>query len=306
MKSEMSGIPVFVAAAESASFSQAAEKLHLTRSAVAKTIGRLEGRLGITLFNRTTRRQTLTDEGTLYYEFCRRALNEIKMAEEILESGKLQVSGKLRVSVPVLFGHFCVAPLLAALAKEHPGLALEISFSDRQIDLPAEGFDLAVRIGTLEDNSSLIARKLTHHSMVLCASPAYIGEAGEPASPDNLQQHALIAYIFSGRILEWCIKKGDSGIYKMTPSARLMMDDMQGIKDSAIAGAGIAWLPDWLVREQLISGKLIQVLKNWSSERQLVYAVWPHRPYLPFKVRLAVDKLVSELPAMISGAEHQI
>ncbi|PPC62053.1 LysR family transcriptional regulator [Pantoea sp. ICBG 1758] len=306
MQALNSSLTVFVAAAESASFSQAAENLHLTRSAVAKTIGRLEGRLGVTLFSRTTRRQTLTDEGALYYEFCRRALDEIRMAEEMLEGGKLQASGKLRVSVPVLFGHFCVAPLLAALAKEHPGLALEISFSDRQVDLPAEGFDIAVRIGMLDDSSSLIARQLTSHAMVLCASPAYLREAGEPVLPEDLQQHAAIAYLSAGRILKWRIKNGDKGMYEMTPSARLIMDDMQGIRDSAVAGGGIAWLPDWLVREQLINGKLVQVLKNCSSERQPVYAVWPQMPYLPLKVRLAVDKLVSELPAMISGAEDPI
>lgn len=281
MKSEMNSIPVFVAAAESVNFSQAAEKLHVSRSAVAKTVSRLEERLGVTLFNRTTRSQSLTDEGLLYYESCRRALNEIKMAEDILEGSKLQASGKLRVSVPVLLGHFCISPLLFALAKEHPGLELEISFSDRQVDLSEEGFDLAVRIGALADSSSLIARKLASHSMVFCASPDYILEAGEPVAPDELKQHAAVAYIRSGRILKWRVKNENDEITELMPPARLMMDDMQAVKDIAVAGGGIAWLPYWLVREQLISGSLTEILKDQSSGSWPVYAVWPRTPHLP-------------------------
>lgn len=306
MKGEINSIPVFVIAAESSSFSQAAEKLYVTRSAVAKTISRLEQRLGITLFNRTTRSQSLTDEGLLYYEFCRRALNEIKMAEDILEGGKLQVSGKLRVSVPVLLGHLCISPLLSALAKEHPKLELEISFSDRQVDLSEEGFDLAVRIGTLPDSSSLIAKNLTSHSMIFCASPDYFRQAGEPISLAELEQHEAIAYIHSGRILKWQVKNERGEISEINPPARLIMDDMQAIKDAAIMGGGIAWLPYWLVREQLASGSLKEILKEYSSASWPIYAVWLRTPRLPLKVRFAIDKLVSELPGMMDVIEAQI
>ncbi|WP_160621398.1 LysR family transcriptional regulator [Mixta intestinalis] len=306
MKGEMNSIAVFVAAAESVSFSQAAEKMHVTRSAVAKTISRLEERLGVSLFNRTTRSQSLTDEGSLYYEFCRRALNEIKTAEDILESGKLQASGKLRVTVPVLLGHFCISPLLTTLAKEHPRLELEISFSDRQVDLLEEGFDLAVRIGALADSSSLIARKLASHTMVFCASPDYIRQAGEPASSEELKEHVAVAYIHSGRILKWRVKNQRDEIVEITPPARIMMDDMQAVKDVAVTGGGIVWLPYWLVREQLVSGSLTEILKEQSSGSWPVYAVWPRTPHLSLKVRLAVDKLVNELPAMMAAVEAQI
>lgn len=306
MKSEMSGIPVFVAAAESVSFSQAAEKLHVTRSAVAKTIFRLEQRLDVALFNRTTRSQSLTQEGALYYEYCRRALNEIKMAEDILDGGKIQANGKLRVSVPVLLGHLCIAPLLSSLAKEHPKLELEISFSDRQVDLSEEGFDLAVRIGELADSSSLIARKLASHTMIFCASPDYLQQAGEPSSPDELTQHAAVAYIRSGRILKWRVKNLSGEISEINPPARLMMDDMQAVKDIAVRGGGIAWLPYWLVREQLISSSLKEILHEQSSGSWPIYAVWPRTPHLSLKVRLAVDKLVSVLPEMMASVEAQV
>lgn len=300
MKSEMNTIPVFVAAAESVSFSQAAEKLHVTRSAVAKTISRLEERLGVTLFNRTTRSQSLTDEGSLYYESCRRALDEIRMAEHLLEGGKLQASGKLRVSVPVLLGQMYVSPILTALTQQHPRLELEISFSDRPVDLPEEGFDLAVRIGALPDSSSLIARELGAHSMVFCASPDYLRQAGEPLSPDDLKQHAAVAYSRSGRILKWRVKNDKDEITDLVPPARFLMDDMQAVKDIAVAGGGIASLPYWLVREELAAGSLIEILKNRSAGSWPVYAVWPRTPHLSLKVRLAVDKLVSDFPAMMS------
>ncbi|HHE6469249.1 TPA: LysR family transcriptional regulator [Providencia rettgeri] len=306
MKSEMNSIPIFVTVAESSNFSQAAEKLYVTRSAVAKTISRLEERLGITLFNRTTRSQSLTDEGLIYYEFCRRALNEIKMAEDILEGGKLLVSGKLRVSVPVLLGHLCISPLLSELAKKHPKLELEISFSDRQVDLSEEGFDLAVRIGELPDSSTLIARHLASHSMIFCASPGYFQQAGEPISLEELAQHEAIAYVRSGRILKWQVKNEREENIEINPPSRLMMDDMQAIKDIAIMGGGIAWLPYWLVREQLANGSLKEILKEYSSASWPIHAVWLRTPRRSLKVRLAIDTLISELPSMIDVIEAQI
>ncbi|MDF2527400.1 MAG: LysR family transcriptional regulator [Enterobacter mori] len=169
MTDTLKDIPVFVAAVEAGSFAQAAIRLHLSRSAVGKSIARLEERLGVRLFQRTTRSQRLTDNGALFYERSLRALEEIRGAESLLETGKQQISGRLRVAMPVLFGRQCVAPLLIALAQEHPGLELEMSFSDRVVDLVEEGFDMAVRNGTLQDSSVLVARKLGEHRMVLCA-----------------------------------------------------------------------------------------------------------------------------------------
>lgn len=174
MTDTLKDIPVFVAAVEAGSFAQAAVRLHLSRSAVGKSIARLEERLGVRLFQRTTRSQRLTDNGALFYERCLRALEEIRSAESLLETGKHQINGRLRVAMPVLFGRQCVAPLLIELAQEHPGLELEMSFSDRVVDLVEEGFDMAVRNGTLQDSSVLVARKLGEHRMVLCASPDYL------------------------------------------------------------------------------------------------------------------------------------
>src|SRR5882724_11319726 len=151
MRERLSGIAAFVQAVEAGSFAQAAERMQMTRSAVGKSIARLEERLGVRLFHRTTRRQSLTHDGQAYYERCVRVLAE-------LEAGRREPSGRLRVSAPVIFGRRCVSPVLLSLARKYPGLAVDVSFSDRVVDLIEEGFDLAVRIGTLPDSGSLAAR----------------------------------------------------------------------------------------------------------------------------------------------------
>ncbi len=170
MRDDLNAIPVFVTVVESGNFASAAAILHVTRSAVGKkTIARLEARLGVALFQRTTRRQLLTEEGEQFYLQCREALERIREAEETLQRGKDEVQGRLRVSLPVLFGQRCVAPLLFRLSQRYPLLKLELHYSDRQVNLLEEGFDLAVRIGSLADTGSLRARALGEHGMVLCA-----------------------------------------------------------------------------------------------------------------------------------------
>ncbi|AUO03864.1 LysR family transcriptional regulator [Serratia marcescens] len=300
MKSDLSALPAFVAVAEGGSFAAAAEKLHLTRSAVSKIVSRLEARLGVMLFMRTTRSLSLTDEGALYYEHCRQALANVQAAENQLDSGKMQVSGRLRVSVPVLFGHLCIAPLLTALANEHPLLTLEISFSDRRIDLVDEGFDLAVRIGELADSGSLVARRLGEHGMLLCASPDYVRRCGEPSTVEALSRHQAVGYLHAGAVLPWQLRGENGELQSFSPPAKMMMDDMQGIVDAISAGAGIAWLPEWLVRERLMAGKLVEIMRGESNLSFPVNVVWPYMPYQPLKVRLAVDKLVAELPAKLA------
>lgn len=300
MTDTLKDIPVFVAAVEAGSFAQAAVRLHLSRSAVGKSIARLEERLGVRLFHRTTRSQSLTDNGALFYERCLRALEEIRGAESLLETGKQQVSGRLRVAMPVLFGRQCVAPLLIDLAQEHPGLALEMSFSDRVVDLVEEGFDMAVRNGTLQDSSVLVARRLGEHRMVLCAAPDYLQKKGQPQSVDDLRQHAAINYLHAGRVLPWQLMDRDGTPHTFTPRSSLNMDDLQAICDAALAGHGIAWLPCWMVSTDIHQGKLVPLLKQAPDVRFDVHAVWQQTPHLPLRVRVAVDTLASRLPSVMS------
>ncbi|EOL8851889.1 LysR substrate-binding domain-containing protein [Klebsiella michiganensis] len=300
MTDTLKDIPVFVAAVEAGSFAQAAIRLHLSRSAVGKSIARLEERLGVRLFQRTIRSQSLTDNGALFYEHCLRALEEIRGAESLLETGKQQVSGRLRVAMPVLFGRQCVAPLLIALAQEHPGLELEMSFSDRVVDLVEEGFDMAVRNGTLQDSSVLVARRLGEHRMVLCAAPDYLLKKGTPQSVDDLLHHAAINYLQAGRVLSWQLMDSEGASHTFTPRSSLNMDDLQAICDAALAGHGIAWLPCWMVSIEIHQGKLVPLLKQAPDVRFDVHAVWQQTPHLPLRVRIAVDTLASRLPSIMS------
>ena len=262
MTDTLKDIPVFVASVEAGSFAQAAVRLHLSRSAVGKSIARLEERLGVRLFHRTTRSQRLTDNGALFYERCLRALEEIRGAESQLETGKHQVSGRLRVAVPVLFGRQCIAPLLIELAQEHPGLELEMSFSDRVVDLVEEGFDMAVRNGALADSSVLVARRLGEHRMVLCAAPDYLLKNGQPQTVDDLRQHTAINYTRAGRVLPWQLMDYDGTSRTFIPRSSLNMDDLQAICDAALAGHGLAWLPCWMVIKEIQQGDLVPLLKQ--------------------------------------------
>lgn len=300
MTDTLKDIPVFVASVEAGSFAQAAVRLHLSRSAVGKSIARLEERLGVRLFHRTTRSQRLTDNGALFYERCLRALEEIRGAESQLETGKHQVSGRLRVAVPVLFGRQCIAPLLIELAQEHPGLELEMSFSDRVVDLVEEGFDMAVRNGALADSSVLVARRLGLHRMVLCAAPDYLFKNGQPQTVDDLRQHTAINYTRAGRVLPWQLMDYDGTSRTFIPRSSLNMDDLQAICDAALAGHGLAWLPCWMVIKEIQQGDLVPLLKQAPDVRFDVHAVWQQTPHLPLRVRIAIDMLVKRLPAVMS------
>ena len=300
MTDTLKDIPVFVASVEAGSFAQAAVRLHLSRSAVGKSIARLEERLGVRLFHRTTRSQRLTDNGALFYERCLRALEEIRGAESQLETGKHQVSGRLRVAVPVLFGRQCIAPLLIELAQEHPGLELEMSFSDRVVDLVEEGFDMAVRNGALADSSVLVARRLGEHRMVLCAAPDYLFKNGQPQSVDDLRQHTAINYTRAGRVLPWQLMDYDGTSRTFIPRSSLNMDDLQAICDAALAGHGLAWLPCWMVIKEIQQGNLDPLLDQAPDVRFDVHAVWQQTPHLPLRVRIAIDMLVKRLPAVMS------
>nr|WP_217315640.1 LysR family transcriptional regulator [Enterobacter cloacae complex sp. ECL78] len=300
MTDTLKDIPVFVASVEAGSFGQAAVRLHLSRSAVGKSIARLEERLGVRLFHRTTRSQRLTDNGALFYERCLRALEEIRGAESQLETGKHQVSGRLRVAMPVLFGRQCIAPLLIELAQEHPGLELEMSFSDRIVDLVEEGFDMAVRNGTLADSAVLVARRLGVHRMVLCAAPDYLIKNGQPQSVDDLRQYTAINYTRAGRVLPWQLMDYDGTSRTFIPRSSLNMDDLQAICDAALAGHGIAWLPCWMVIKEIHQGNLVPLFKQAPDVRFDVHAVWQQTPHLPLRVRIAIDMLVKRLPAVMS------
>ena len=292
----LNDVPAFVVVVEAGGFSAAAGKLHVSRSAVGKAVARLEGRLGVRLFHRTTRSQSLTEDGQAFYERCRRALDEVRAGAALLDSGRKTVSGKLRVSIPVLFGRLCVAPVLTRLAAIHPELEIELNFSDRPIDLIEDGFDLAVRNGPLGEPSGLMSRRVGQQRTLVFASPSYIDRHGAPGTLDDLNHHAAIVYARGGRVLQWRFPCEGAAPLDVRPPARLRFDDLGAIADAAVAGFGLAWLPSWLVREELRSGALVRLLVDAPALVSDSYAIWPQTPHLPMRVRVAVDALADEVP----------
>jgi DNA-binding transcriptional LysR family regulator len=299
MTDRLGRISAFVHAVEAGSFALAGERLNLSSSAISKSIARLEARLGIRLFHRSTRRLSLTEEGQAYFEHCTRALAELEIAEARLASGRRVPSGRLRVSVPVLFGRRCVAPVLVQLARQHPQLALEIAFSDRRVDLIEDGFDLAVRIGPLADTPGLQARRLGAFRIQSCAAPSYLEARARPRQPDELATHEVVNYGRSAAARPWTFVDRAGRERAVNVSTRVCMDDLDAIADAAITGAGVARLPSWLLAEHAGSGALVRVLDEWEGESMEVNAVWPASPHLPSKLRATIDALARDVPALL-------
>ncbi|AFE11013.1 LysR family transcriptional regulator [Corallococcus coralloides DSM 2259] len=302
MSDPLQGVAVFVEAVEAGGFSAAATKLNLSRSAVGKTVARLEERLGVRLFHRTTRSQGLTQDGQVFYERCLRALGELRAGEALLESGKQEVAGRLRVSMPVLYGRRCVAPILRDLARAHPKLELDLSFNDRLVDLLEDGFDLVLRsVGTrgLDAGDGLTARRVGFQRMTVCASPAYLRKHGTPRTLEALSGHDTIRYVRSGTARPWLFPQEDGTNVELLPRSRLRFDDLEAIMDAAVAGMGLAWLPCWLIQDAVRDKKLVRVLTDLPGLCFDIHALWPTSPHLPVRVRVAIDALAAKLPGSV-------
>lgn len=291
---------VFVKAVDLGSFAAAAAALDLSGPMVGKHVRFLEERLGVRLLNRTTRRQSLTEFGRAYYERCRVVLAEAEAADALAADELSEPRGKLRVTMPVLFGRRCVAPILLTLVRQYPKLELDLSFNDRVVDLAEDGFDLAIRTGELEDRAGLIARSVARQRMIVCASPAYLEKHGRPRRIPDLSQHQAIIYSRSGRIPPWLFPRDGQPPAEVTLTTRLRLDDLDAIADAAAIGMGLAWLPSWLVRERIQSGALVGLLPDEPEFLYDVYTIWLQTPHLPLKVRLAVDALAAGLPGLMA------
>jgi DNA-binding transcriptional LysR family regulator len=295
----LDGVAVFVEAVEAGSFSGAAGRLNLTRSAIGKAVARLEARLAARLFHRTTRSLALTEDGQAFYERCRRALAEIRSAEEALDSGKREIAGKLRITLPSLFGRLVAAPVLTTFVRAHPGLELELSFTDRAIDLIADGFDLAIRNGPLGHGDGLIARRLADQRMAVYAAPAYLNDHGTPQSLDDLAHHHGVHYGRGGISKGWLFPQADGSQRQALPPARLRLDDLDVMADAAVSGLGLVWLPCWLARRHVASGALIRILAHLPQLALETHLLWPKNPHMPIRQRAVIDALVAGLSVPI-------
>ncbi|WP_145927230.1 LysR family transcriptional regulator [Jeongeupia sp. USM3] len=300
----LTGVAAFVCAVEAGSFSAAAQRMNLSRSAVGKSIARLEARIGARLFQRTTRSQSLTDDGQLFYERCLAALGELEAAEDELERGRREPAGRLRLTLPSLFGRRCVAPVLLEMAQRYPKLELDVAFSDRVSDLIEEGFDLAVRSGALPDSTALVGRYLGVQHVIVCAAPSYLAAHGTPQTLADLAAHDGIVYGRDPRGSQWRFvdAAGNETVGPVRP--RLRFDDIEAMAEAAIAGVGLTRLPYWLADEHLRAGTLVHVLPDTRSTPFPMHIVRAASRYLPYKVRLVIDELLVRIPPLLAGPDQ--
>lgn len=282
---------VFAAVVDSGGFAAAARRLGMTRSAVSKQVGVLEGALGARLLQRTTRSIRLTEVGALFHPRCQ-AL--VEGAESAWTEARAQVAeprGRLVATAPLGLGEAFVAPLLPAFLGRYPAVEVSLTLSDEVVDLVAEGIDVAIRAGRLED-SALIARRLTSVPLVVCAAPAYLAAAGTPSIPEDLAAHDWITYTPLGIPNRLAFRRGDA-LHKVRPGGRATTNNGAVIRALLLAGRGVSLLPRFYVREDLDAGRLVPVLEAFDLPTAGVFAVHPHVRHVPLKVRAFIDHLAA-------------
>ena len=285
----LDGIAVFTRAVDSGSFSAAARRLGISKSAVSAQVQRLEGRLGVRLLNRTTRRLSMTEAGGAYYRHCVRILAEAEVAEQAASALQREPRGTLRISAPDSFGWMHVAPAVPAFLQRYPDLAVDITLSPAHVNLVDEGLDLAIRIGLIVD-SALVVRKLAPSRLVPCAAPSYLKDRGTPGEPRELAGHNCLCTGLLPWGDEWRLV-GKRGEARVAVSGTFRSNNAEMLRAAAIDGVGVAILPTWAAAEPLRSGLLRRVLEAWEPPQSTVYAVYPGNRLMSMKVRAFVDHL---------------
>lgn len=291
------GIEAFVATADAGSFTAAAERLHLTASAVGKTVARLEGRLGAKLFERSTRRLCLTESGEGFYRTCVRVLGELADAESVLAAHAGAPVGGLRVDAPATFGRLKVWPVMLALAEAHPRLQPRVTLSDRFVDLHEDGIDLAVRIGGPEPlPSTLGSRLLGYECLRFCASPAYLQRQGTPVSAASLSDHEGVLFgRADGSVGPWQVAEGGQHTLPLQARARLVVGSAEAQVAAVEAGFGIAQLATWLTDDALARGTLVPILPALDCRGLPLRLLWPQGRQLLPRVDVALQRLAASL-----------
>lgn len=290
-------VEAFVTVIEKGSMTAGAVALGSTPSVLSRAITRLETRLGVQLLRRSTRRLSLTEQGRLYLEQSRAAFLLIDDAERAIQGQDGALTGHVRLSVPTTYGHYRLPPLLRKFTQQHPQVRVELNIANRNVDLVAEGFDLAIRLGALPD-SGLVARKLEDAALCLVASPDYIANAGIPENVAALECHLCLPFMLpsSGRIAPWVFQDGGQDIDWLPPSNIAVSEDVLGVVSMAQSGAGICQTYDFIVRDRIQAGTLVELLPHLRGRTRpfsVIYA--PHRR-LSAASRALIDMLVASTP----------
>ncbi|AZE49867.1 Transcriptional regulator, LysR family [Pseudomonas chlororaphis] len=293
----LGSIELFCMAAEIGSFTGAALAAGVTPAAVSRSVSRLEERLGVRLFVRTTRSIRLTDGGRDYHQQCRSALNQMLEAERQLTGQQLAPSGTLRISLPTTYGHLRILPLLPEFRRRYPQMRVEVNLSNRNIDFVEGGYDMAIRVRAQPD-SGLVARLLEDAELVVFAAPDYLARAGTPQRLDDLAQHECIQFELpsSGRRIAWLFNGPDGPCEVLAEGAYVCSEDLQGGVTLARHGAGLFQTYRFMVERELAEGSLMEVLQPYGGRSRPFSLLYPHSRHVPLRLRAFIDFLLEKQP----------
>ncbi|MBK5553693.1 LysR family transcriptional regulator [Pseudomonas sp. TH03] len=294
----LTSMSAFVMAAESGSYARAAERLGLSPQMVAKHVAALEHRLGARLLNRTTRRQSLTELGTAYYERCKHILSEAEAADSLAQIMNDTPRGKLKVSAPVTFGSYSLMPFVTDFLRHHPEVEIDLHLTDRFVDLVEEGYEVAFRIGPLA-NSSLTARPLAPYRLVACAAPNYLIERGTPQTPGDLENHECLGYAYWSRPAdrEWQFCKG-SVVHKVQVASRLQVNESKALLTAALDGFGVVLGPEDFLEPALRSGELVRLLADFEAPSRQMHLLYTANRQRTAKLRRFIDAAIARFGSL--------
>lgn len=295
------GIAEFVAVSRLGSFTAVAAEMGMAKSAIGRAVSRLEARLGSKLLHRTTRRLILTPAGEAWLEHCVAALGALERGESALLLARDTPAGEVRIDLPTAFGRLHVMPALLGVANRYPALNLNVSFTDRRVDLIGENIDLAVRIGILDDSPDLFARQIGVQHMMIVGAPGYLARRGVPRSWPDLAEHDCVVGRRQGHRATWLMKRPDGSIAHQAVSVRHELQDFETVLMAVKAGHGLAQLPSWMVQDDVRSEALQVVLDGQSGGEWPITVLWPSTRTPPAKIRVIVDGLVQWTRGSSSG-----
>lgn len=288
---KLNAISVFCKVIETQSFTQAANQQNISVAMASKLVSQLEEHLKTRLLQRTTRKIVPTEAGMLYYQRCQAILLDLSEADSSISNMATSLQGNLLISVPRDFGLLYISPNLPKFIELHPNLHVEIEFEDKRVDLVAEGYDLALRIGYMQD-SSLVARKISSSPMHFVASPSYLEARGIPLTPDDLEYHQGLLYKSSLNQVHWQSTKANK-IQRYKIQSKVVSNNGMALLEMTKAGLGISNSPSFFVKEALASGELVEILSEYKQKPLDIYVVYPNRRHLPAKVRAFIEFLAS-------------
>jgi DNA-binding transcriptional LysR family regulator len=297
----------FVSVATRGSLTAAAKAEGVAPAIMGRRLDALESHLGVKLLVRTTRRISLTHEGTAFLEDCQRLLSDVANAEASVSAGGVKATGQLRITAPAGFGRRHVAPLVPRFRELHPDVTISLNLSDRVVDMAGEGYDCAVRVGDLPD-SSLVSVRIADNRRLCVATPAYLARHGTPRHPNELAQFdCLTLSSEASQIRGWAfripLQDGGSEVLYLKPGGPLDCSDGQVLHDWCLSGYGIAWRSTWEVEAEIAAGRLVEVLADFAAPPNGIYVVFPQRKHMPLRVRLWIDHLKQQYarPAFWQG-----